>query len=146
MSLLIPGTIATFSAMRLLTHNVLRNNTAAVSKGSSAPLRITATEVRVDDAITSDDDEERQVNFVTGMLPVLNWETLVQGAKAMGLYTLPPAVTPELAQDKTFLRALYHVLMDVHLINGMLTCGETGREFPVTNGVVDMMMEESECE
>ena len=67
------------------------------------------------------------------------------GAKALGLDTLPPNVTPELAGDDGFLRALYHVLMDVHLVNGMLTCQETGREFPVTNGIVNMMLEESEC-
>jgi len=64
----------------------------------------------------------------------------------MGLDSLPPSVTPELAQDEGFLRALYHVLMNVHLMNGMLTCRETGREFPVTDGIVDMMLEENECE
>ena len=55
-------------------------------------------------------------------------------------------MTPELASDDGFLRALYHVLMDVHLVNGMLTCPDTGREFPVTDGIVNMMLEEGECE
>ena len=45
-----------------------------------------------------------------------------------------------------FCRHCIMCLMNVHLVNGMLTCSETGREFPVTDGIVNMMMEESECE
>jgi multifunctional methyltransferase subunit TRM112 len=60
--------------------------------------------------------------------------------------SLPPTVTTELAEDEGFLRALYHVLMNVHLVDGMLTCEVTGREFPVTDGIVNMMLEEHECE
>ncbi|KAL9180720.1 hypothetical protein ACHAXT_011173 [Thalassiosira profunda] len=133
--------------MRLLTHNVLRNNTAAAAR-STAPLRITATEVRVDDppSAPSDDATRREVAFAKHALPILDWDALVQGAKAMGLDSLPPHVTPELAEGEGFLRALYHVLMNVHLVNGMLTCPETGREFPVTDGICNMMLEEGECE
>lgn len=129
--------------MRLLTHNVLRNNTAAAS--GTPPLKINAVEVRVDEPNTDPSTHEHEVTFVKSLLPSLDWETLIMGAKALGLDSLPPSVTPELAQDEGFLRALYHVLMDVHLVNGMLTCQETGREFPVTNGIVNMMLEESEC-
>ena len=133
--------------MRLLTHNVLRNNTKAAN-GSNAPLRITATEVRVDEPTTNNDPDaqRREIDFAKNMLPALNWDTLIEGAKSMGLDSLPPSVTPELANDEGFLRALYHVLMDVHLVNGMLTCTETGREFPVTNGIANFMLEEGECE
>ena len=137
--------------MRLLTHNVMRNNTAAASKSATSPLRITATQVRVDEPSSSNDDDDddtrrREVEFAKHTLPILHWESLVQGARAMGLDSLPPSVTPELAGDEGFLRALYHVLMNVHLVNGMLTCADTGREFPVTDGVVNMMLEEGECE
>jgi multifunctional methyltransferase subunit TRM112 len=52
----------------------------------------------------------------------------------------------ELAEDEQFLKALYHVLMNVHLIQGMLTCPVTGREFPVMDGIPNMMIQEDECE
>lgn len=125
----------------------MRNNTSAASH-SPSPLRITATQVRVDEPTTSDADaqQRREIAFAKHTLPILNWESLLQGAQAMGLDSLPPSVTPELANDEGFLRALYHVLMNVHLVNGMLTCRETGREFPVTDGIVNMMLEENECE
>jgi len=64
----------------------------------------------------------------------------------MGLSTLPPTLTEELASDPVFLKALYHVLMNVHLVRGVLTCPDTGREFPVTNGVPNFMLDEEECE
>jgi multifunctional methyltransferase subunit TRM112 len=71
---------------------------------------------------------------------------LLQGASEMGLSTLPPALTDEMANDPTFMRALYHVLMNVHLVRGILVCPDTGREFPVTDGIANFMLEEDECE
>jgi multifunctional methyltransferase subunit TRM112 len=64
----------------------------------------------------------------------------------MGIQALPPALTEEMANDPEFLQALYHILMNVHLIKGMLTCPETGREFPVLDGIPNMILEEDECE
>ena len=130
--------------MRLLTHNTLRNNTAA-AKGNGFPLKITATEIRVDEP-SPDADPAIQIQFCKGILGMLDWSALVTAASEMGLTTLPPVLTNELAENDAFLQALYHILMNVHLINGMLTCPITGREFPVTNGIPNMMLEEDECE
>ena len=142
--------------MRLLTHNTLRNNAGDAGQGGF-PLKITATEVRVDDPSFATSaaasgpaaafgGEGREVAFVRGVLPVLDWPALVQGANDLGLKTLPPTLTEEAAADPAFLRALYHVLMNVHLVRGMLTCPATGREFPVTDGIADFMLEEDECD
>ncbi|KAL3761537.1 hypothetical protein ACHAW5_003085 [Stephanodiscus triporus] len=143
--------------MRLLTHNVMRNNASGASKATSPP-RITAvTKVRVDDSSSSsaDDDDDggagddvvrREVEFARHVLPVLDWDSLLRAASALGLTSLPESVSTELAEDEGFLRALYHVLMNVHLVDGMLTCEVTGKEFPVTDGIVNMMLEEHECE
>jgi multifunctional methyltransferase subunit TRM112 len=131
--------------MRLLTHNTMKNNTEA-AKGKGWPLRISAVEVRVDDASEIGSDPDREIAFVKGILGMLDWPTLVQGAAQLGLNTLPPTLSEEMAQDPEFLRALFHVLMNVHLVKGMLTCPDTGREFPVTDSIVDFSMEEEECE
>lgn len=64
----------------------------------------------------------------------------------MGISTLPPTLTTDLAEDPAFLHALYHILMNVHLVRGVLTCPATGREFPVSDGIPNMMLEEEECE
>lgn len=131
--------------MRLLTHNSLRNNTQEAD-GKGYPLKITAVEVRVDDASEVGTDPAREIAFVKGILGMLDWNILVKGASELGLSTLPSVLTEELVNDESFLRALYHVLMNVHLIKGMLTCPDTGREFPVTDGIPDFTMNEDECE
>jgi multifunctional methyltransferase subunit TRM112 len=64
----------------------------------------------------------------------------------MGIPTLPPILTTDLADDPAFLQALYHILMNVHLIRGVLTCPVTGREFLVSDGIPNMILEEEECE
>ena len=64
----------------------------------------------------------------------------------MGIPTLPPALSEDLVSDSGFLRALYHVLMNVHLVQGMLTCPVTGREFPVTDGIPNMVINDADCE
>lgn len=131
--------------MRLLTHNTMRNNSNE-AKGKGFPLKITAVEVKVIDTPEAGATEQRDIDFVKKMLPVLEWPALVQAASEMGISTLPPTLTTDLAENPAFLQALYHILMNVHLLKGMLTCPITGREFPVTDGIPNMMLEEEECE
>lgn len=131
--------------MRLLTHNTLRNN-SQTAKGEGFPLKITATEIRVVEAPMLAEGGQ-QLNFVKGILGMLDWSALVAAASEMGLdNTLPPILTEDLAKDEGFLSALFHVLMNIHLVNGILTCPVTGREFPVMDGIPNMMLEEEECE
>ena len=69
-----------------------------------------------------------------------------QAAKEMGIPTLPPTLTEDIANDASFLDALNHILFHVHLVQGLLTCPVTDREFPVQNGIPNMILEEEECE
>jgi multifunctional methyltransferase subunit TRM112 len=136
--------------MRLLTHNALRNNSAD-AKGNGYPLHITATRVSVlDDKVKEgkldDEDEERRIAFVTGILGILDWDALVAASLQVGLSALPSKLAPELQNDKEFLKALYHVLMNVQVIEGTLTCPATQRKFKISDGIVNFLLEEEECE
>jgi multifunctional methyltransferase subunit TRM112 len=71
---------------------------------------------------------------------------MIQAATEMGIPTLPPALTEDMANDQAFLEALNHILFHVHLVQGMLTCPVTSREFPVQNGIPNMLLQEEECE
>lgn len=53
--------------------------------------------------------------------------------------SLPPALTSELLEDAAFIEALHHVLMDMHVVEGVLVCPESGRRFPIKEGVPDLM-------
>ena len=69
-----------------------------------------------------------------------------QAAKEMGIPTLPPTLTEDIANDQGFLDALNHILFHVHLVQGLLTCPVTEKEFMVQNGIPNMMLDEEECE
>jgi multifunctional methyltransferase subunit TRM112 len=158
--------------MRLLTHNTLRNN-AASAKGKGFPLRIAAVEVRVDD--DGGQVDEKNLLFVKSVLTIIDWPALVQvrvslhhyaydywllnrrtsritslvfkqAAIEVGVPTLPSTLTEQLASDDDFLRALYHVLMNVHVVRGSLTCPVTGRQFPIENEIPNMILQDDECE
>jgi multifunctional methyltransferase subunit TRM112 len=136
--------------MRLLTHNTLRNN-AADAKGVGFPLHITATQISVvEDSFQSAEEEEeelsRRIAFVKGILGMLDWNTLVEASQQVGLSALPSKLTSELSEDEDFLKALYHVLMNVQVIEGTLTCPVTKRKFNITNGIANFLLEEEDCE
>lgn len=148
--------------MRLLTHNTLRNN-CSDAKGQGYPLQlISVKEVRVDDggnaggnggsAADDNNDQDRfrrkqQINFVKGILPILNWDALVQATSQVGIPTcLPATLTEDLAHDPEFLMALYHVLMNVHVVSGVMKCPVTDRKFHIENEIADMIIDEDECE
>jgi multifunctional methyltransferase subunit TRM112 len=132
--------------MRLLTHNLLRNN-AADAKGKGYPLRLTATKVRVDE---HDDDSGGASNntalpsSLASIASTLDWPSLVQAATAVGIATLPEMLTDDLLQDPDFCRACWHVLLHVHVVQGTLTCPVTQREFAIHDGIPNMMLDETE--
>ena len=43
-----------------------------------------------------------------------------------------------------FLKKAHHVLMEIDIINGDLVCPETGRKFPVSDGIPNMLLNEDE--
>jgi len=140
--------------MRLLTHNFLRNH-AGDAKGKGFPLKISAADIRVEeeehDGAEQGKERERRIRreiaFVKGMLPTLDWDALVEAATDVGIPTLPPALSDKLVEDPNFAKALYHVLMRVHVVRGTLTCPATGRKFQIENEIPNMVLEdEDDCE
>ena len=43
-----------------------------------------------------------------------------------------------LLADEAFLRAMHHILLDVHVMRAELVCPESGQVFPVEDGIPDM--------
>ena len=54
---------------------------------------------------------------------------------------LPPA-GEEL--EAPALEALHHALFNIHIIEGELVCPDTGRKFPVKQGIPNMILHEDE--
>uniref|UniRef100_A0A0G4ICE5 Trm112p-like protein n=1 Tax=Chromera velia CCMP2878 TaxID=1169474 RepID=A0A0G4ICE5_9ALVE len=93
--------------------------------------------------------------FVVNMLPKLEWAALVQtchdvmpqlqGEKAGEVsLMLPPSFSDSDRQDENFLRALHHVLVEFHIMEAKLVCPECGREYPISKGIPNMLLQDDE--
>ena len=87
------------------------------------------------------------------MLPKINYQALrqaceqlepqgqVQGIEVPKL----PAELPEGGALSSALQAeLHRALFDIHVQEGMLVCPDTGREFPIKEGIPNMILHEDE--
>ena len=79
------------------------------------------------------------------MIPRLDWEVVVKAAQDLGQASdLPPELVENYENNQEFLKKAHHVLMEVEIINGDLVCPETGRRFPVADGIPNMLLNEDE--
>ncbi|XP_063046540.1 multifunctional methyltransferase subunit TRM112-like protein [Engraulis encrasicolus] len=122
--------------MKLLTHNMLTSHVKGVTKGY--PLLIKATEVKVNEV-------DFNPQFISRMIPKIEWAALIQAADGLGhLQDLPGAVAPDFESNEDFLRKVHRALLEVEVIEGCLQCPESGREFPITRGIPNMLLNEDD--
>ena len=121
--------------MRLFTHNMLQCNAKGVTMGY--PLTIEATEM---EAL----ETEYNPDFVRNLVPKLDWAALLAAAATLEIAGLPAELTPELMEDDATMRALHHALMEVNVLAGVLICPQSGRRFPIVNGIPNMLLNEDE--
>ncbi|KDR17916.1 multifunctional methyltransferase subunit TRM112-like protein isoform X2 [Zootermopsis nevadensis] len=123
--------------MKLLTHNML---TSKCLKGVNVgyPLGIVAKDVKVLET-------EFNSEFVSRIIPKLDWDTLWNAADSIGhAGDLPRAVCDDYENDVEFLKKVHHVLVEVEVIEGELVCPESGRKFSINKGIPNMLLNEDE--
>ncbi|XP_057303060.1 uncharacterized protein LOC130639468 [Hydractinia symbiolongicarpus] len=125
--------------MKLLTHNMLTCNIKGVKNGF--PFKIEAVDVQLKEA-------DFNADFLTRLIHKLEWKALVETAHALGHgKNLPLEIAGkenELCKNEEFLKDVHHVLMEVEVMEGNLICPETGRKFPISKGIPNMLLKEDE--
>lgn len=130
--------------MRLLTHNYLQSNVKGTEKGY--PLLIEPDEVVIEESPV---DRE----LLTKLLPKLDYVVLRAAAEQISSNNSEEILIPALPETcpigddqltDEVLAKLHTVIMDVHLIEGHLVCPDTGRKFPVKEGIPNMILHEDE--
>ena len=106
--------------------------------------------------------EQRLSEFLKHILPKLDWQALCEAAvsvlacipcllsspyaiasqEVLGLPGLPAVVAPNMLESETFLKALHHVLLEVHVEEGTLVCPESGHRFSIEQGIPNMLLDE----
>lgn len=117
--------------MRLLSYISLRSHGKDVKVGYPLGLQIADFEV-----VESDCNED----FMKHIIPTLEWETLQKCAQAVGIEGLPVAYDAALLEDTDFLSFVHNLLLDIHVIKGTLICPDTNRNYPIEDGIPNMML------
>ena len=121
--------------MRVLTHNMLKSPLKAALVGG--PLELEVGVMRVVES-------EMNAEFVRATLPTLSWSGLLLAARAVGLTDLPQQFDIALLSNEAFLQSMHTLLLDIHIDSGTLVCAESGKRFPIINGVPNMLCDEAE--
>lgn len=87
--------------------------------------------------------------LVMKLIPKLEYSALVEATKQVADHVEPkppqiPYSLPEGEMDAATLEALHHVLFNIHIIEGELICPDTGRKFPIKQGIPNMILHEDE--
>lgn len=126
--------------MKLITHNIL---TSKVLKNvvTGYPLKLNAVKTEVKEA-------DYQPDFINRMMKKVDYKALYQAAETLGVNEGLPAVDTfndeEALKNEEILKKLHHVLLEVEVVEGELECPETGRKFPIKNGIPNMLVSEDE--
>ncbi|KAI4522338.1 hypothetical protein EV122DRAFT_225338 [Schizophyllum commune] len=120
--------------VRLITHNLLACHVKGCTS-NNFPLRFSDVQIELRDA-------EFNPDFLRGFLPKIEWQALVDAAKELGDTSLPNEI-PEMMDDE-FLQALHHVLLEIHVEEGVMTCPNCGHKYPISNGIPNMLLAENE--
>jgi multifunctional methyltransferase subunit TRM112 len=116
---------------------MLKCNVKGVSNGFPLKIEVEKKEIQ---------ETDFNAEFIKNFIPKLEWGALVEAAKAFGEpdTDLPEEYNEAMAEDEEFLKKLHKVLLEIHLVDGNLVCPESGRKFPVKDGIPNMLLNEDE--
>ncbi|CAF3687132.1 unnamed protein product [Rotaria socialis] len=123
--------------MKLITHNMLTSNILkGVTKGF--PLKINFTKVE-----NASVDYNR--DFIIRVMQRIEYDALRGAVTDLGLHeSLPETISDSTQQNEEFLKKMHKVLLEYEVEEGELVCPETGRKFPISKGIPNMLLQETE--
>lgn len=130
----------------LLISSFFRHKNTFTSRRTAKgyPLKIEVSEVAIEESPVDRD-------LVTRLLPKLKYKVLLEALAQVStqcdepLPELPAELPTEgLLNNDVLLANLHRVLFDVHVVEGQLVCPDTGRKFPIKEGIPNMILHEDE--
>lgn len=116
--------------MKLLTHNLLTSRFLK-NVNTGYPLKLVVE--RVEETKTEYNEE-----FLQKMLKKIEYDVLKDAAQVCGQQL------PETINHEEDLKVVHKALFDLEVITGSLICPESGRKFPIKDGIPNMLCNEDE--
>ncbi len=128
--------LSVIRTMKLLTHNMLTSHVKGVKNGY--PLKIEVENMNVTEVDFNPD-------FIARMIPRLEWKALYESAQMLNVVgNLPSEPVADYESNEDFLKEAHRVMLEVEVTDGFLVCPESGRKFPIKNGIPNMLLNEDE--
>jgi multifunctional methyltransferase subunit TRM112 len=58
--------------------------------------------------------------------------------------SLPETLSETMQEDEEVLKKMHRILLEYEVEEGELICPETGRKFPISKGIPNMLLQENE--
>ena len=87
-------------------------------------------------------EAEFNPDFITRILSRIDYPALVSTAFSLGIAQLPPNLEDEPSVET--LQVLHKVLMENKVSQGILVCPGCAREYPITDSIPNMLLNETE--
>jgi len=81
--------------------------------------------------------------FIQHILSRLDWQALRKTANSLNL-DVPLAYTDEDKGNLDFLQAVHRIILDFQVLEGKMVCETCKREYPITNGIPNMLLQDDE--
>ncbi|KAK7032872.1 Trm112p-domain-containing protein [Favolaschia claudopus] len=120
--------------VRLITHNLLACHVKGCTS-NNFPLEFKDVQVVVRQS-------EFNPDFLRGFIAKIEWTALVGAARELGDTSLPE-MQPETLDDD-FLHTLHHVLLEIHVEEGVMICPNCKHNYPISSGIPNMLLAEHE--
>lgn len=102
------------------------------------PLGIKATDIKISDVVFNPD-------FISKIIPKIDWPALYSAVDSIGHSKDLPKETPDnFESNEEFLKKAHRALLEIEIIQGELVCPDSGRKFPISNGIPNMLLNEDE--
>ncbi|KAF8515466.1 Trm112p-domain-containing protein [Gautieria morchelliformis] len=122
--------------VRLITHNLLACHVKGCNS-NNFPLAFDGPQIEIREA-------EFNSDFLMGFFPKIEWSALVNASRQLGDQSLPEQQPDAENIDDALLKALHHVLLEIHVENGKMICPNCSHIYPISNGIPNMLLAEHE--
>ncbi|KAK6747716.1 hypothetical protein RB195_000734 [Necator americanus] len=123
--------------MKLLTHNFLSSRFLK-NVNNGYPLILRANQ-------KANKEVEFNEKFVLNMMPKVDYASLYNAALSIGeAGNMPESLPEDWETNVPVLMELHRVMLCVEIIDGELECPDTGRKFPIKDGIPNLLVSENE--
>ncbi|KAJ5789329.1 uncharacterized protein N7518_006340 [Penicillium psychrosexuale] len=121
--------------MKVITANFV---TCAVKECKTSPASFP---LHFQDAELEQQELDFQPEFIRNVLPRIDWEALRTVSNELGFPSLPDSKPEgEALDNEQTLKDLHRLLLETHVTEGKLTCGNCGHSYMIKEGIANFLL------